>query len=135
MYILLGPHLGGRAAPWWPARRDLVNLGRRWARLDGQADAEDEARAGAEALHVFANCAGGFWKQPSVEDTPEDERERVVDLNRRRCYSARRPRSRRSRQRSGWILNVGSIAGVTGSPGTSPPYAATACTRSRVCSR
>jgi NAD(P)-dependent dehydrogenase (short-subunit alcohol dehydrogenase family) len=31
----------------------------------------------AGRLDVLVNCAGGFWKQLSVEETPEDEWDRV----------------------------------------------------------
>jgi NAD(P)-dependent dehydrogenase (short-subunit alcohol dehydrogenase family) len=98
------------------------------------ADVTDRARVRAaferivgEAgrLDVLVNCAGGFVRQLSVEDTPEDEWDRIVDLNLKTaflCAQAAIPAFKR--QGSGRIVNVGSIAGVTAFAGTSPPYAA-----------
>ncbi|HYB43736.1 MAG TPA: SDR family NAD(P)-dependent oxidoreductase [Candidatus Methylomirabilis sp.] len=85
----------------------------------------DRLLAGAGRLDVLVNCAGGFWKQLSVEETSEEEWDRIVDLNLKSaflCARAAIPIMRR--QGSGRIVNVGSIAGVTYLPGTSPPYAA-----------
>jgi NAD(P)-dependent dehydrogenase (short-subunit alcohol dehydrogenase family) len=79
----------------------------------------------AGRLDVLVNCAGGFVRQLSVEDTPEDEWDRVVDLNLKSaflCAQAAIPTFKR--QGGGRIVNIGSIAGVTGFAGTSPPYAA-----------
>jgi len=79
----------------------------------------------AGRLDVLVNCAGGFWKQRSVEDTPEDEWDRVVDVNLKSiflCAKAAIPIFKR--QRSGRIVNIGSVAGVTAFTTTSPPYAA-----------
>jgi NAD(P)-dependent dehydrogenase (short-subunit alcohol dehydrogenase family) len=81
--------------------------------------------AEAGRLDVLVNCAGGFFRQLSVEDTPEDEWDRIVDLNLKTaflCAQAAIPMFRR--QGRGRIINIGSIAGVTAFAGTSPPYAA-----------
>jgi NAD(P)-dependent dehydrogenase (short-subunit alcohol dehydrogenase family) len=76
-------------------------------------------------LDVLVNCAGGFWKQLSVEETPEDEWDKVVALNLKTVFlCARAAIPIFKRQRSGRIVNIGSIAGVTLLQGTSPPYAA-----------
>src|SRR5712691_3272465 len=85
------------------------------------------ARIVAEAgrLDVLVNCAGGFWKQLSVEETPEDEWDKVIDLNLKSiflCAKAAIPAFKR--QGSGRIISIGSMAGVTLLQGTSPPYAA-----------
>ena len=97
-------------------------------------DATDAARVGhvferilAEAarLDVLVCCAGGFWKQLSAEDTPVDEWDMVVDLNLKSAFlCARAAIPAFKRQGSGRIVNVGSIAGETYLPGTSPPYSA-----------
>jgi len=87
--------------------------------------AADEAEKAFGPPDVLVNCAGGFWKQLSVEETSEEEWDRIVDLNLKSaflCARAAIPIMRR--QGSGRIVNVGSIAGVTYLPGTSPPYAA-----------
>jgi NAD(P)-dependent dehydrogenase (short-subunit alcohol dehydrogenase family) len=79
----------------------------------------------AGRLDVLVNCAGGFWKQLSVEETPEDEWDKVVDLNLKTVFlCARAAIPIFKRQRSGRIVNIGSIAGLTLLQGTSPPYAA-----------
>ena len=64
--------------------------------------------------HWIVNCAGGFWKQLSVEETPEDEWDNVIDLNLKSiflCAKAAIPTFKR--QRSGRIVNIGSMAGVS----------------------
>ncbi len=81
--------------------------------------------AEADRLDALVNCAGGFTKLYTVEDTPEEEWDRVVDLNLKTmflCVKAAIPVFKR--QRSGRIVSIGSIAGVSPWPPTSPPYAA-----------
>jgi 3-oxoacyl-[acyl-carrier protein] reductase len=81
--------------------------------------------AEAGRLDVLVNCAGGFWKQLSVEETPEDEWDRVIDLNLKStflCAKAAIPTFKR--QHGGRIVNVGSMAGVSALTGSSPPYSA-----------
>ena len=79
----------------------------------------------AGRLDVLVNCAGGFWKQLSVEETPEDEWDKVIDLNLKSiflCAKAAIPTFKR--QRSGRIINIGSMAGVSALTRSSPPYSA-----------
>jgi NAD(P)-dependent dehydrogenase (short-subunit alcohol dehydrogenase family) len=79
----------------------------------------------AGRLDILVNSAGGFWKQLSVEETPEDEWDRVVDLNLKSiflCAKASIPAFKR--QGSGRIVNIGSMAGVSALQPSSPPYAA-----------
>jgi 3-oxoacyl-[acyl-carrier protein] reductase len=85
------------------------------------------ARILAEAgrLDVLVNSAGGFWQQLSVEETPEEEWDRVVDLNLKSIFLAAQaviPAFRR--QGSGRIISVGSMAGVSTLQPSSPPYSA-----------
>jgi len=78
----------------------------------------------AGRLDILVNCAGGFWRQRSVEDTPEDEWDAVVDLNLKSvflCAKAAIPAFKR--QGSGRIINIGSDTGVTVQLPSSPPYA------------
>ena len=93
-----------------------------WARVKA---AFDGLVAEAERLDVLVNSAGGFWKQLSVEETPEDEWDRVIDLNVKSiflCAKAAIPTFKR--QGSGRIINIGSMAGVSALQPSSPPYAA-----------
>jgi NAD(P)-dependent dehydrogenase (short-subunit alcohol dehydrogenase family) len=79
----------------------------------------------AGRLDVLVNCAGGFWKQLAVEETPEDEWDNVVDLNLKSaflCAKAAIPTFKR--QHSGRIVNIGSVAGVTAFTRSSPAYSA-----------
>lgn len=85
----------------------------------------DRVVAEAGRLDVLVNCAGGFTRLYTVEETPEDEWDRVIDLNLKTmflCVKAAIPTFKR--QRSGRIVSIGSIAGVSPWPPTSPPYAA-----------
>jgi len=106
---------GGHAAFVACDATDAGSVGAAFDRVIGEA----------RQLDVLVNCAGGFWKQLTVEDTPEDEWDKVVDLNLKTVYlCARAAIPVFKRQHSGRIVNIGSIAGVTLLPGTSPPYAA-----------
>jgi 3-oxoacyl-[acyl-carrier protein] reductase len=81
--------------------------------------------AEAGRLDVLVNCAGGFWKQLAVEDTPEEEWDKVVDLNLKSVFlCARAAIPTFKRQRGGRIVNVGSMAGVSALTRSSPPYSA-----------
>ena len=79
----------------------------------------------AGRLDVLVNCAGGFFKQLSVEDTSEEEWDAIVaPTSRRRSLCAKAAIPTFKRQGSGRIINIGSVAGLTAFAGTSPPYAA-----------
>jgi len=81
--------------------------------------------AEAGRLDILVNSAGGFWKQLSVEETPEDEWDKVVDLNLKSiflCAKAAIPTFKR--QGSGRIINIGSMAGVSAQTRSSPSYSA-----------
>lgn len=85
----------------------------------------EQILAEAGRLDILVNSAGGFWKQLSVEETPEEEWDRVVDLNLKSiflCAKAALPAFKR--QGSGRIVNIGSMAGVSVLQPSSPPYAA-----------
>jgi NAD(P)-dependent dehydrogenase (short-subunit alcohol dehydrogenase family) len=85
------------------------------------------ARILAEAgrLDVLVNSAGGFWQQRSVEETPEEEWDRVVDLNLKSIFlTAQAVIPAFKRQGSGRIISVGSMAGVSTLQPSSPPYSA-----------
>ena len=81
--------------------------------------------AEAGRLDILINSAGGFWKQLSVEETPEKEWDQVIDLNLKSiflCAKAAIPVFKR--QGHGRIVNIGSMAGVSVLQPSSPPYAA-----------
>jgi len=81
--------------------------------------------AEAGRLDILVNSAGGFWQQLSVEETPEDEWDKVVDLNLKSiflCAKAAIPIFKR--QGSGRIISIGSMAGVSAQTRSSPPYSA-----------
>jgi 3-oxoacyl-[acyl-carrier protein] reductase len=85
------------------------------------------ARILAEAgrLDILVNSAGGFWKQLSVEETPEEEWDRVVDLNLKSVFlTAQAAIPAFKRQGSGRIISIGSMAGVSALQPSSPPYSA-----------
>ncbi|PWU22286.1 MAG: hypothetical protein C5B48_10290 [Candidatus Rokuibacteriota bacterium] len=88
-------------------------------------EAFDRIAADAGRLDILVNSAGGFWQQLSVEDTPEDEWDTVIDLNLKSvflCAKAAIPIFKR--QGSGRIISIGSQAGVTALQRSSPPYSA-----------
>jgi 3-oxoacyl-[acyl-carrier protein] reductase len=85
----------------------------------------DRILAAAGRLDVLVNSAGGFWKQLAVEETSEEEWDRVVDLNLKSIFlCARATIPIFKRQGSGRIINIGSLAGVSVLQPSSPPYAA-----------
>jgi 3-oxoacyl-[acyl-carrier protein] reductase len=81
--------------------------------------------AEARRLDILVNSAGGFWKQLSVEETPEEEWDRVVDLNLKSIFlTAQAAIPAFKRQGSGRIISIGSMAGVSALQPSSPPYSA-----------
>ena len=106
---------GGQAAFVACDVTDARRVGAAFERIVGEAG----------RLDVLVNSAGGFWKQLPIEDTPEDEWDKVIDLNLKSiflCAKATIPAFKR--QRSGRIVNIGSMAGVSALQLSSPPYAA-----------
>jgi NAD(P)-dependent dehydrogenase (short-subunit alcohol dehydrogenase family) len=114
--VARGLREGGGQATFLPC--DVTDAG-------GVATVFDQIVGEGRRLDILVNSAGGFWKQLSVEETPEDEWDKVVDLNLKSiflCAKAAIPVFKG--QRSGCIVNIGSMAGVTVLQPSSPPYAA-----------
>lgn len=87
----------------------------------------DRAAGEAGRLDILVNSAGGFWQQLTVEETSEEEWDKVVDLNLKGIFLTCKyaiPYFRK--QNYGRIVNIGSMAGVSISQGviSSPPYSA-----------
>jgi 3-oxoacyl-[acyl-carrier protein] reductase len=96
-----------------------VTDGRRVAEVFAQIDAD------AGRLDILVNSAGGFTEQRSVEDTSDEEWDRVIELNLKSVFlCARAAIPVFKRQGSGRIVNLGSMAGVSALTTSSPPYAA-----------
>ena len=84
-------------------------------------------RVDAEAgrLDILVNSAGGFSKQLATDETPEDEWDKVIDVNLKGVFlCAKHAIPIFKRQHSGRIVNLGSMAGLTTMAPASPPYAA-----------
>jgi NAD(P)-dependent dehydrogenase (short-subunit alcohol dehydrogenase family) len=81
--------------------------------------------AEAARIDILVNNAGGWTKQQSTADTPEEEWDRIISVNLKGvflCAKAVIPAFRR--QKSGCIVNMGSLGGLTTYPNStsSPPY-------------
>jgi len=87
----------------------------------------DRAAGEAGRLDILVNSAGGFWQQLTVEETSEEEWDKVVDLNLKSIFlTCKFAIPHFKKQGYGRIVNIGSMAGVSVFPGalSSPPYAA-----------
>ncbi len=79
----------------------------------------------AGRLDVLVNSAGGFSQQLATDETPEDEWDTVIDVNLKGVFlCAKHAIPFFKRQKSGRIVNLGSMAGLTTMTRSSPPYAA-----------
>jgi len=98
------------------------------ARTDVTDDASvAEAIAGTFSafggIDVLVNCAGGYGRLATIEDTPLDEWDRTIALNLRSVFLMSRaaiPHLKRSK--AGRIINVASISGRTVHALSSPAY-------------
>lgn len=89
------------------------------------AEAFGRIEADHGRLDVLINNAGGFWTQLSVEETAEDEWDKVVDLNMKAVFlCAQRAIPLLRRSKAGRIITISSLAGQTTMYRSSPPYAA-----------
>ena len=94
---------------------------------DPQSVAAAVARINADlgGLDVLINCAGGYGRLASVEDTSIDEWDQTIALNLRSVFlftKAAIPSLKRSK--AGRIINVASISGRTVFANSSPAYGA-----------
>lgn len=80
----------------------------------------------ANRIDILVNNAGGWTKQQRTVDTPEEEWDRIVELNLKSvylCSIAAIPTFKQ--QKRGRIINMGSMGGLTaGKTSSSPPYIA-----------
>lgn len=83
------------------------------------------ARVVAEfgGIDVVVNCAGGYGRLATVEDTPLDEWDNTIALNLRSVYlMARAAIPHLKKSKAGRIINVASISGRTVTAASSPAY-------------
>ncbi len=88
-------------------------------------EAFDRILAEDGRIDVLVNNAGGFSMQLATVDTPEDEWDQVITRNLKGvylCSKAAIPTFKS--QKSGRIINFGSVAGLATQVPSSPPYAA-----------
>lgn len=79
----------------------------------------------AGRIDILVNCAGGFKMQLAIADTPEEEWDAVIDRNLKSVFlTAKAVIPIFQKQKSGRIINFGSIAGLTTFNLSSPPYSA-----------
>lgn len=85
----------------------------------------DQILANSQRMDILINNAGGFSLQLATVDTPEDEWDQVISRNLKGvylCSKAAIPTFKK--QKSGRIINFGSVAGLATQVQSSPPYAA-----------
>ncbi len=85
----------------------------------------DQILSNSGRIDVLVNNAGGFSMQLATVDTPEEEWDRVITRNLKGvylCSKAAIPTFKS--QKSGRIINFGSVAGLATQVPSSPPYAA-----------
>ena len=76
-------------------------------------------------VDVLINNAGGFWEQHTTESLPEQEWDRVIDLNLKAVFlCAQRAIPLLRNSSAGRIITISSLAGQTAMYRSSPPYAA-----------
>lgn len=81
--------------------------------------------AQAGRIDILVNCAGGFSLQLATIDTPEEEWDAVIDRNLKSVFlTAKAVTPIFQKQKSGRIINFGSLAGLTTFNLSSPPYSA-----------
>ncbi len=88
-------------------------------------EAFDRMLSEAGRIDVLVNNAGGFSMQLATVDTPEEEWDQVITRNLKGvylCSKAAIPTFKS--QKSGRIINFGSVAGLSTQVPSSPPYAA-----------
>lgn len=79
----------------------------------------------AGRIDILVNSAGGFHIQLGIADTPEEEWDTVIDRNLKSVFlTAKAVIPVFQKQKSGRIINLGSLAGLTTLNLSSPPYSA-----------
>ncbi len=88
-------------------------------------EAFDRILSEGKRIDILVNNAGGFSMQLATVDTPEEEWDQVITRNLKGvylCSKAAIPTFKS--QKSGRIINFGSVAGLSTQVPSSPPYAA-----------
>lgn len=79
--------------------------------------------AGFGGIDVVVNCAGGYGRLATVEDTPLEEWDSTIALNLRSVFlMARAAIPHLKKSKAGRIINVASISGRTVTAASSPAY-------------
>ncbi len=85
----------------------------------------DRILSEAGRIDILLNNAGGFKTQLTVAETSEEEWDQVVDRNLKGVFLCSRAAiPTLMKQKSGRIINMGSVAGLVSMTRSSPPYSA-----------
>ncbi|MED5580386.1 MAG: SDR family oxidoreductase [Nitrospinota bacterium] len=85
----------------------------------------EKIQSSENKIDILVNSAGGFTKQLSTEETPEEEWDTVIDRNLKSLFlTGKAITPIFKKQKSGRIINLGSMSGLTTLNYSSPPYSA-----------
>ncbi len=85
----------------------------------------EKIESNEKKIDILVNSAGGFTKQLSTQETPEEEWDAVIDRNLKSLFlTGKAITPIFKKQKSGRIINLGSMSGLTTLNYSSPPYSA-----------